>query len=96
MPVAASLRTPAGVELVFTSIVLLEDGRLGDLSVFALRDAGGWRGRVIFQPAGGLAEIVDCPEVDATMTVAQTRAEVLAVIRFPLAEPLSGEDDQVA
>jgi hypothetical protein len=90
------MRTPAGVAFVFTSIVLLEDGRIGDLSVLAVTDTRGWRGRVIFQPAGGLAEIVDCPEVDPTITLAQTRAEVLAVVRFPLADPLPDEDDRVA
>jgi hypothetical protein len=81
---------------VFTSVVLLEDGRIGDLSAFAVKDARGWRGRVIFQPAGGLAEIVDCTEVDPTITLAETRAEVLAVIRFPQADPGLDEPDQVA
>ena len=79
-----------------TSIVLLEDGRVGDLSVLAVRDGQGWRGRVIFQPAGGLAEIVDCTQADATISLARTRAEVLAVIRFPQADPCPGDGDQVA
>lgn len=74
---------------MFTSIVLLEDGRIGDLSVFAVKDAQGWRGSVIFQPAGAPAQV-------DPITLAQTRAEVLAVIRFPQADPHPAEGDQVA
>lgn len=79
-----------------TSIILLEDGRIGDLSVLAVKDGQQWRGRVIFQPAGGLTEIVDCAEADPTFTLARVRAEVLAVVRFPQASPYPGDGDQVA
>jgi hypothetical protein len=96
MEFASGSKKPPRATTVSTSIVLLEDGRIGDLSTFAVKAAGGWRGRVIFQPAGSIAEIVDCTEVDPTMTLAQTRAEVLAVTRFPQADPRLDEPDQAA
>ena len=43
-----------------------------------------------------MTEVIDCPEVDAAITVAHARVEVLAVIRFPLADPLPDERDPVA
>ena len=79
-----------------TAIVLLEDGRIGDLSVLAVKDGQRWRGRVIFQPAGGVAEIVDCPDADATFALARIRAEILAVLRFPQVPSFPGDRDQVA
>ena len=77
-----------------TSVVLVEDGRIGDLTVLCGQGRPGMaRPRCL--PAGGRpAEIVDCTEVDPMITLAQTRAEVLAVIRFPQAHP--HEADEVA
>ena len=49
----------------------------------AIRDHGAWRGRVVFEPAGGAKEIIDCREQDKSIALAEARAELLAAAYFP-------------